>query len=194
MFKNDFNFFKGCVIFAAFFIVTACQDNNSPSGQADTEKRIPIQTVESKPVQKQILKLTKEKSTTTEENTENLTPIADAFLTLNPNSRLKETSFNCDDQIYLSIKFANQEAKLNQIEVSWKDPNDQEREKNNFPFFVSEKETFAWASLKLHRSVGAGMLQWVNPAAGMEEFIGEWTVDVKVGSILKDKINFEVLC
>jgi len=37
-------------------------------------------------------------------------------------------------------------------------------------------------------------LQWINPAAGMEEFIGDWTVSVKVKDKFDQKITFEVLC
>lgn len=107
---------------------------------------------------------------------------------------LHKSSFNCDDKIYAVIQFKNHPSKLHQIEIEWKDPTGETREHNRFPYFVSHEIDYAWAALQLHRSVGAGMLQWINPAAGMEEFIGEWTATIKIENLLEDKIVFEVLC
>ena len=194
MTRKCFKKIKGCVIFAAFFMIIACQENDIPAKKVDFEKKTLTEPTILKKENNQTLDDSKEISATTEKKPEDLTPVADVFLTLNPNTRIPTTSFNCDDQIFLSIKFANQKSKLYQIEINWKDPNDQEREKNFFHYFVSKKESFAWASLKLHRSTGAGMLQWINPAAGMEEFIGNWSVDVKVGSLINKTLKFEVLC
>ena len=187
---------KGCVFFAAFFIIAACQENENSSDNQNKQALKPLETSIENTQQKPSLN-SSEKTThdSAEANSKDTKPkpVADIFLTLNPKEPA-QTSFACDDQIYLTIKFANHQPKLHQINISWKDPNDQERENNSFPFFVTQKESVAWASLKLHRSVGAGMLQWVNPAAGMEEFIGQWTVNVKVGSLVNETKEFEVLC
>ena len=192
---------KGCVFFAAFFMITACQENNSTADNQNGGNPKPRQTVIQKAEQKPSLnKETAEEVTQSSDieqaapkNENKPEPVADVFLSLNPKDPA-QTTFSCDDQIYLTIKFANHQPKLHQININWKDPNDQERENNSFPFFVTQKESVAWASLKLHRSAGAGMLQWINPAAGMEEFIGQWTVDVKVGSIINETRQFEILC
>ena len=106
----------------------------------------------------------------------------------------KSQSFNCEDKVFAVIEFNHYPAKLHQLRFSWKDPGGEERELNEFPFFVTGDQTFAWAALKLHRSVGAGMLQWINPAAGMEEFIGTWTIDVSAEGLFEKKVEFEVLC
>jgi len=107
---------------------------------------------------------------------------------------IRQTSFGCEDKIYAVIQFTNHSPKLHQIEIEWTDPHGEVRELNNFPYFISGEIAHAWASLSLYRSVGAGMLQWINPAAGMEEFIGNWTLSVKVGDIIHENITFEVLC
>jgi len=96
--------------------------------------------------------------------------------------------------VFAVIEFENYPTKLHQIEVEWKDPFGKVREQNDFKYFITGVQAFAWASLKLHRGTGAGLLQWINPAAGMEEFIGEWTVDVKVGDIIQETVTFDVLC
>ena len=168
--------------------MTACENDNSANSQEQyTYNKENDEEIQTEP-------FSTPQSETSHSDPESQIPIAEAFLTTNPNSNPAQTQFSCEDSIYLAIKFANQEPKLQQIKVVWTDPNNTEREFNDFPFFVSDKESLAWASLKLHRSVGAGLLQWVNPAAGMEEFIGTWTVKVNVGDLLNKELNFEVLC
>jgi len=111
----------------------------------------------------------------------------------NENS-IKQESFSCEDKIFAVIEFKHFPEKLQQIEVKWEDPHGELREHNQFPYFTTGETAYAWSSLQLHRSVGAGMLQWINPAAGMEEFIGNWTVSVMVKDKFDEKITFEVLC
>ena len=179
----------GCSIIATALLITAgCKDVNEQDTFIQNKKTIQHQ--------KQVVNSSEEEPENRPQPFKSKTsdPIADVYLNTNPKSLPQENAFNCDDQIYLTIKFANHQPKLHQINISWKDPNGTERENNSFPFFVTEKESLAWASLKLHRSVGAGMLQWINPAAGMEEFIGTWSVDVKVQGLLNKTLNFEVLC
>ena len=185
---------KGCVFFAAFFVfvlVSACknEDNeiSSPAKQTTVikGKAEPIQTVS---VDDEGVSTS---AAVDEGETEKQ---AKVFLSINPNEGVEQDQFSCEDRIYLAIRFKNQEPNLEQIIVTWTDPNGTEREKNDFQFYVSERESLAWASLTLHRSVGAGLLQWVNPAAGMEEFIGTWTVKVNVGEIVNQTKTFDVLC
>ncbi len=181
----------GCSIFAAAFLICgACTEADNQDVALKNKQTVTPQQDLTEPTkdflpQKSSAKTLKNKT---------LQPIADVYLNTNPKSAPQEGAFNCDDQVYLTIKFANHQPKLHQINISWKDPNGTERENNSFPFFVTEKESLAWASLKLHRSVGAGMLQWINPAAGMEEFIGIWSVEVQVGDLLNKTLTFEVLC
>jgi len=112
----------------------------------------------------------------------------------NSKNTLQKSNFSCEDKVFTVIEFNHYPAKLHQVIVEWKDPLGEVRERNDFKYFITGEQAFAWASLKLHRGAGAGLLQWINPAAGMEEFIGEWTVSVTVGDIIKETLNFEVLC
>ena len=182
-------------IFFALLTLSACSEQSVENNVTDSVKHhSPDQ--KSSVINKQ-QNLNKENSSPTDKaENPDLPPQQVLFLssTFTEEASEESTQFNCEDQIFLIIKFINNPPKLHQIQAIWKDPNGQERENNSFPFFVSERTPTAWVSLKLHRSVGAGMLQWINPAAGMEEFIGNWTVDVKVGSLLKETLKFEVLC
>ena len=105
-----------------------------------------------------------------------------------------QATFNCDDKIYSVINFQNYETAMYDIRVVWTDPFDKEREVTEFPYFVNSDNIYAWSSLSLHRGVGAGMLQWINPAAGMEEFIGEWRIRVFINNQSTAEGTFEVLC
>ena len=181
-------------IFFVLLTLSACSEQSVENNVTDSVKHhSPDQ--KSSVINKQ-QNLNKENSSPTDKAENPDLPQQVLFLssTFTEEASEESTQFNCEDQIFLIIKFINNPPKLHQIQAIWKDPTDQEREHNSFPFFVSEKSPTAWVSLKLHRSVGAGMLQWINPAAGMEEFIGNWTVDVKIGSLLKETLKFEVLC
>ena len=209
---------KGYSMIVAFFVLmtSACQpSDNDESQPADQTVQSPAQEVserqdetheqteEAKHHNEQVLESIAQAANADNNDSDSASskaiqaqtnPEADIFLSTAPAAQAHQGSFNCEDTIFMVIKFKHHQPKLHQIQIDWLDPNDQAREKNDFPFFVTEQESIAWASLKLHRSVGAGLLQWVNPAAGMEEFIGVWTVNVKVSNIVKQTLNFEVLC
>lgn len=103
-------------------------------------------------------------------------------------------SFDCGDQIYAVIVLDNWEKDRHELEFVWNDPELNARERTQYPFFVRNQQTKLWSWLRLSRATGAGMLQWLNPAAGYEEFIGEWRVDIFVdGKKILDK-HFEVTC
>ncbi len=107
---------------------------------------------------------------------------------------IEQNTFDCDQKIYAVLHFHHFPKKLYQIEVNWIDPYDKKRETTKIPFYVSGLDNYSWSSLALHRSVGAGMLQWINPAAGMEEFIGKWSLEVMLDGKTNQRIEFEVVC
>ena len=41
---------------------------------------------------------------------------------------------------------------------------------------------------------GAGMLQWLDSSAGMEEFIGNWKISISIDDVTVGESSFEVLC
>lgn len=105
-----------------------------------------------------------------------------------------QSNFDCDQKIFAVLLLENYPNKLHNIVVNWLDPYNKQRESTEIPTFISKDQVYTWSSLSLHRDVTAGMLQWINPAAGMEEFIGEWQVKVLIENELVQSEKFTVVC
>lgn len=106
----------------------------------------------------------------------------------------EKTNFDCEDKIYTVVTLNTYPKGRHDLSVRWKDPSGETRETTNYPFYIRENETRLWAWLSLRRATGASLLQWINPAAGLEEFVGPWTVDVHIDNKKIDSKQFEVLC
>ena len=106
----------------------------------------------------------------------------------------KQTTFDCSDKVYQMVELSNYSPGRHHLSVRWVDPNSKTRELTEYWFHVKTKETKLWAWLSLHRATGAGLMQWINPAAGLEEFIGLWNVEVRVDDKPIGKPQFEVSC
>lgn len=103
-------------------------------------------------------------------------------------------NFDCSDKIYSVITLSHFPKGKFHITFIWTDPAGTDRERTEYPFYVREDEEKLWAWLQLSRATGAGMLQWINPAAGLEEFIGPWQVTVEVDGKKIASGSFEVSC
>lgn len=110
-----------------------------------------------------------------------------------PKKEAKER-FDCSDQIYTVAELSNYPKGEYQLTVVWKDPNDSVREKTSYPFNVHSAETRIWAWLTLSRATGAGLIQWIDPAAGLESFIGIWKIEVLINGKRISKKTFDVSC
>lgn len=131
---------------------------------------------------------------------QSITPITkeQTILTFSKKFNAEETQpqsiFDCDQKIVAVLLLKNYPVQLHDIVVKWMDPYGKERESTDIPTYTSKDSIYTWSSLSLHRDVTAGMLQWINPAAGMEEFIGEWQVKVMIGDKLIQSGKFTVVC
>lgn len=106
----------------------------------------------------------------------------------------RKSQFDCNDKIYTVVELEDISRGRHDTAVRWIDPSDTTREHTRYPFNVQQKPTRIWAWLSLSRATGAGMLQWVNPAAGLEEFIGPWSIEVRIDGKLLSSQSFEVNC
>jgi len=102
--------------------------------------------------------------------------------------------FSCSDKIFTVIELNNLPRTQYDLTIVWKDPSNNERERTEHPFTVARDETRLWSWLSLSPSEGAAMIQWVNPAAGLEEFVGPWTVDILINNRKISSKSFEVIC
>lgn len=102
--------------------------------------------------------------------------------------------FSCTDQVYAVIELDDYDSGEHQLSVTWISPAGEAREQTRYGFSVMKQNERIWAWLKLHRSSGSGMMQWLDPSAGMEEFIGNWTIAITIDDVPVGESNFEVLC
>jgi len=102
--------------------------------------------------------------------------------------------FGCSDKIFTVIELNNLPKTKYDLAIVWKDPSNSERERTEHPFTVARDETLLWSWLSLAPSEGAAMIQWINPAAGLEEFVGPWTVDILINNRKISSKSFEVIC
>ena len=106
----------------------------------------------------------------------------------------QRTHFECSDKVFAVLELDNSTPGKHSLSFRWNDPKDEEKERVDYPFTVTDKTTRLWAWLNLIRSRGAGMITWINPAAGLEEFIGPWTVDAYVDDKKVASSSFSVDC
>ena len=104
------------------------------------------------------------------------------------------TNFDCSDKIYIVVELSDYPPGRHELSIRWIDPADTLREQTQYPFHVREPTTRLWAWLSLGRAQGAGMLQWLNPAAGLVEFIGPWTTEVRIDNRKIAGPEFIVTC
>lgn len=103
-------------------------------------------------------------------------------------------SFDCTDKIFTVVELRDYPEGKHQLSVRWFDPTDGQREHTKYDFNISKTDIRLWAWLSLSRAQGAGMLTWINPAAGLEDFIGPWTVEVRIDDKKISDSSFEVSC
>ena len=106
----------------------------------------------------------------------------------------KKDVFECTEKIYSVLELSDYPVGTYQLSVAWIDPALDVRERTEYEFRVRESETRLWAWLTLSRATGASLLQWINPAAGLEEFVGGWKIEVSVNDQKLASSDFQVVC
>ena len=106
----------------------------------------------------------------------------------------EKKSFDCTEKIFAVAELKHFPKGKHEFSVRWIDPADTVREHTRYPFHVHNEDTRLWSWLSLRRGAGAGMLQWLDPSAGLEEFIGPWTVEVHIDGKQLASLTMEVNC
>ena len=106
----------------------------------------------------------------------------------------QKEAFDCSEKIFAVAELQKFPQGKHEFSVRWIDPAETTREHTRYPFHVNNESTRLWSWLSLKRGAGAGMLQWLDPSAGLEEFIGPWTVEVSVDGKRLARMTMEVNC
>jgi hypothetical protein len=104
------------------------------------------------------------------------------------------TDFGCTDTIYAVIELTGASTAKHHLEAVWRDPAGKDRERTRYPFWVGRDQERIWVWLKLHRPTEAALVQFLNPSAGMDEFIGEWQIHLLLDDQPLGIQKFKVLC
>lgn len=105
-------------------------------------------------------------------------------------------TFACSDKIYgvVEVNQPGGDTGLRTLHATWRNPAGDDQEVTKYDFQVTNGQARIWIWLKLHRSGEAAFVQFMNPSAGMEEFIGMWELHVRVDGEPVAKKSFEVIC
>ena len=104
------------------------------------------------------------------------------------------TEFSCNDKIFAVIDVAGLSHEKHKLNAVWRDPRGKDREHTEYEFNVYNQHERIWVWLKLHRSTEAALVSFLNPSAGMEEFIGEWELHLSIDNKPMDTKSFSVIC
>lgn len=108
-------------------------------------------------------------------------------------------NFSCKEQMFSVIEIDNKEfikdyTVIIPAHIKWINPqgNVQERTHIQIPLFNGKGRSYAW--LKLHQPSGASMLGFVNDTLGLEEFIGDWKIQLEVNNQTIAEYPYSVIC
>ena len=111
----------------------------------------------------------------------------------------KDRQFGCDDTIYLFLESSDKSLPGASLDTVWRNTLSGLRHETSNPFTLqkSGKRYWSWSGIEFHPG-GSGSLNLLNlfldPAAGREQFIGEWTVNVEVKERYQKELSLNVLC
>lgn len=105
-----------------------------------------------------------------------------------------ETKFDCSDQIYTIIDATNLSDKAIEATIVWKNPAAEIQEKTPLNLYPVDGKALGWAWLKLHKTTGASMLSFLDDSMGMENFIGDWQIELMINNKRVAERTFNVLC
>ena len=104
------------------------------------------------------------------------------------------TEFSCSDKIYAVLELRGLSKENHQLDALWRDPQGKDREHTEYEFQVQSDMQRIWVWLKLHRPPEAALVSFMNPSAGMDEFIGTWELRLIIDGETIEKKSFSILC
>ena len=121
----------------------------------------------------------------------------DAFVTSSIENgvpvRSSSDEFSCADKIFSVIDIQGLSNGEHTLTADWIDPSGNRREQTTYSFHrAGSIRITVW--LKLHPPRGATLLSALNPAWGMDEFIGRWEIRISVDKSPVTQKWFSVLC
>ena len=104
------------------------------------------------------------------------------------------TEFSCSDKIFAVIELSGLSKDKHKLDAVWRDPQGKDREFTEYEFQAHNNNERIWVWLKLHRPAEAALVSFINPSAGMDEFIGQWELRLAIDNEPFETKSFNVLC
>jgi len=105
-----------------------------------------------------------------------------------------ETEFSCSDKIFAVLELSGLSKQKHKLDAIWRDPHGKDREFTEYEFQTHSDNERIWVWLKLHRPAEAALVSFINPSAGMDEFIGQWELRLIIDDKPFETKNFNILC
>ena len=105
--------------------------------------------------------------------------------------------FDCVGTIHAVVKFgsSNLSFRNQALVITWINPDgEEELSTSRLKYAEQGSEAFRWAGITLSRPQAGNLFSLIDPLAGMERFIGEWKVRVKVNRKSIGEKAFVVQC
>ncbi|HED13772.1 MAG TPA: hypothetical protein ENI62_08995 [Gammaproteobacteria bacterium] len=102
--------------------------------------------------------------------------------------------FACQDRIFAILELDTKPKSHHKLVFLWQDPTGKVRERTQYPFTALQAHNRVWAWLKLSGGVGSVFMKWLDPNAGLDEFIGEWMIRFRLDGREVASQRFQVLC
>jgi hypothetical protein len=102
--------------------------------------------------------------------------------------------FSCDSTVYAVAELEQLPRGQHELLAVWSDPQGKARERTPLPFQARLPKERVWVWLRLSRPAGAAAISFFDPAAGMGEFVGQWTVTLSLDGARLDTLRFRIQC
>ncbi len=102
--------------------------------------------------------------------------------------------FDCGERIYGVFRLSNLENGERHIATQWKSPGGKVERTNKRRIRISSDDQFVFLSAFIEFASANSLSSIIDPASGIEPYIGQWTVDVIVDKNRIKSGHFQVLC
>lgn len=115
------------------------------------------------------------------------------LLTKDSTHRTAQNTFDCKSRIHVVLEGVRTKGS-HVLEAYWVSPDGTREQFSRQEFRVNSVPVDAWVWLKLQPGFGGKMLASIDSGAGMDGYIGSWTVKVYLDEHLIDEQGFFVVC
>lgn len=109
--------------------------------------------------------------------------------------RSEKSVYDCSDRIELGLSFSELLDNEKMVLIRWVSPQGRTQDSHSFALDgIINGDASANIWLELSRSKGSGVFSFIDPGAGMSDFIGNWFTEVNINGVPVGTFDFIVDC